>query len=326
MTANFRPPVPAKRVSGSGYANRGVPPFAGPRRAVPSISGLIAFEATARYLSFSDAARELALTQGAVSKRVRQLENVVGVTLLGRSRHKVTLTEFGRRYLVDVRRLLGEVEAATQSLQACSGRPSITVAAPHEIASYWLMPRLGEFLALHPEIAVNLVSWHPPDEAVQPFGFECAIHCVEEPSAGISVEILFEEQVVPVASPGFVAEHHASAPEDLLCLPLILQNERHGLWQDWFSSQGLDTEGRIDGSSHDCLSLVLEAALNGHGVALAPVHAARDLLHQGRLKTLFEAPLATDRTYVFSIHPAFARQAAVCRFRQWIAGKADARQ
>ncbi len=325
MTANFRPPAQAKLVVNSGgFGANCAPPLAVPRRAVPSISGLIAFEATARHLSFSHAARELALTQGAVSKRVRQLENVLGVTLLARSRHKVAVTEIGQRYLIDVRRLLCEVQAATQSLQACKRRPTITIAVAQEIASYWLMPRLGDFHAGHPDIAVNFTSLSPTDDAIQPFGSECAICCVDEIPSDTPVEILFDEKLVPVANPDFLAALPVTDPVQLLDLPLISQSNRHALWHDWFAAQGLDAEGRIEGSCHDCLSLVLEAALNGHGVALAPVHAVRELLQSGRLEIVFKAMLATDRSYVFTVHPAFARQAPIRAFRRWIAAMAEA--
>lgn len=328
MNVNFRPPAQAELVAGAGRraGARQTPPLAGPRRAVPSISGLIAFEATSRYLSFSHAARELTLTQGAVSKRVRQLESVLGVALLTRSRHKVVLTEAGRHYLSDVRRLLGEIQAATQSLQAGSRRPAITLAAPPEIANYWLMPRLGDFYARYPEIAVNLVCARTTNDAWEPADCECAIQCVEE-TAGIAWdEVLFEEELVPVATPQFLAENPVDTPADLLEARLILQNNPHDAWHQWFAAIGHSVDERLSGNRHDCLSLVLEAALNNHGVALAPVQTIRDLIDQGRLRAIFNARLATDRIYVLTIHPAFAEQKAIRQFQHWIAGMADGQQ
>ncbi len=328
MNVNFRPPAQAELVAGAGQraAARQAPPLAGPRRAVPSISGLIAFEATARYLSFSHAARELTLTQGAVSKRVRQLESVLGVALLTRSRHKVVLTEAGRHYLNDVRRLLGEIQAATQSLQAGSRRPTITLAAPSEITTYWLMPRLGDFYARYPEITVNLVCARTTDDAWQPADCECAIQCVEETAGVAWDEVLFEEELVPVATPQFLADNPVDTPAGLLEARLILQNSPHDAWYQWFAVHGLSVDGRLNGNRHDCLSLVLEAALNGHGVALAPVQAVRDLIDQERLRTIVNTRLATDRTYVLTIHPAFAEHTSVRRFQHWIAGMADRQQ
>ncbi|WP_299625225.1 LysR substrate-binding domain-containing protein [Pelagibius sp.] len=324
MDANSQPPAqaePAEEIEETGAAK--VPPLAGPRRAVPSISGLIAFEASARHLSFSYAARELTLTQGAVSKRVRQLEHVLGVSLLARSRRKVVLTEHGERYLIHARRVLGEIQAAAQSLRADNEGASITLAVPPEIANYWLMPRLGDFHACHPDVAVNLVSWRPTEDAARPGGFECAIYCVEDLSACVSAVVLFAEELLPVATPRFLAANPIAMPSALLGMPLIQQSSRHGLWRDWFAALGLDSDGRLDGSSHDCLSLVIEAALNDHGVALAPVHAVRDLLDRGRLHAIFDAPIATDRSYVFAVHPAFVEQIAVRQFRHWIAQTAE---
>lgn len=292
--------------------------MAGPRRAVPSISGLIAFEATARHLSFSHAARELTLTQGAVSKRVRQLESVLGIMLLARSRHRVVLTEAGQRYLADVRRLLGEIQAATRSLQAAAQRPTITLAAPPEIASYWLMPRLGQFHALYPDISVNLVCWKPPEEPAQPSGLECAIRCVDDTLTDLSDDVLFAEEMVPVAAPEFLAAHSVTTPSALITTPLILQNGRHDLWQDWFEALSIYPDGPLEGNSHECMSLVLQAALSGHGVALAPLPVVRDLIDDGRLRIVFDAPRITDRSYVFSVHPAFMRQKAVRQFQDWM--------
>ncbi len=319
MNANFQPPVQAEPIdSAVGSPSRHAAPWAGPRRAVPSISGLIAFEATARHLSFSRAAHELTLTQGAVSKRVRQLENVLGITLLARSRHQVVLTEPGKRYLTDVRRLLGEIQAATTSLQAGSRRPGITLAAPREIASYWLMPRLSSFQTLCPEIDVNLMFSRPSEGPTQSAGFECAIHCVNGGSVNPPYDALFPEELAPVAAPQFIADHRITTPAALMATPLILQNRRHNQWRDWFAALGLRAEHALEGNSHDCMSLVLEAALNGHGVALVPVQIARDLVAEGRLRIVFDVPRATDRSYVFSVQPAFARHKPVRQFRQWL--------
>ena len=239
--------------------------------------------------------------------------------MLARSRHKVVLTECGKRYLVNVRRLLGEIQAATQSLQAHNTRPAVTLAAAPEITSYWLMPRLGAFHARHPEIAVNLVSWTRAEDASLPAGSECAIQCVDQPSAGLADDMLFAEELVPVAAPCFLADNPVAAPTALMNLPLILQIGRHHLWLDWFAQLGLRPERPLEGNSHNCLSLVLEAALNGHGVALAPAFIVRDLLDDDRLRIVFNARLATDRIYVLSVDPAFARQNAVRRFQKWLA-------
>lgn len=319
MNANFQPPARVERIDRAGRSlARNVVPIAGPRRAVPSISGLIAFEATARHLSFSDAAHELALTQGAVSKRVRQLESVLGITLLARTRRKVVLTEPGQRYLIDVRRLLGEIQAATTSLQAGAKRPTITLAAPPEITSYWLMPRLGEFQALHPDLSVNLVCWKPMEDRAQAIAPECAIRCVDETMTALSGHKMFAEHLVPVAAPQFLVAHDLSTPAALMKAPLILQNGRHAIWQDWFQALDIHPGEPLEGNSHDCMSLVIQAALNGHGVALAPVHVVRDLIDDDRLRIVFDVPFATDRSYVFSADPAFAWQKPVRQFQDWM--------
>jgi LysR family transcriptional regulator, glycine cleavage system transcriptional activator len=121
-------------------------PLACARRSIPSIAGLLAFEATARHRSFSRAARDLNLSQGAVSKRVRQLEEVVGIALFGRDRQTVSLTAAGAAYLEEIRWVLAGLEAATEQLtRTAAGVSGIAVAAPTDFARYWLVPPCPPF-------------------------------------------------------------------------------------------------------------------------------------------------------------------------------------
>lgn len=146
------------------------------RRFLPSLSALQAFEAAARHGSFSRAAQELNLTQGAVSRQVRGLENALGVRLFELVRQRVILTDLGRRYLEDVRRTIDSLERSSLRAMAMAGAADIIdLAVLPTFGSRWLMPRLPLFYADHPDVTVNCASrFFPFDFRQEPF--DAAIH------------------------------------------------------------------------------------------------------------------------------------------------------
>jgi DNA-binding transcriptional LysR family regulator len=287
-------------------------PVALPRRSIPSIAGLIAFEATARHLSFSQAARDLALSQGAVSKRVRALEETLGVVLLHRSRHEVRLSETGRRFLADVRRLLVEFEATTQAYR----RPApagmvLSVGLPRAVAAYWLLPRLPRLRARHPELCVNLVALSGAERPAVPL--DALIEEAPAPAAPGTL-LLWEETLVPVAAPALAAR---AAARGLGALDRLHLARRPDLWPRWSAAQHAPVGP--DGPAHDGLALVIEAAIQGHGAALVPEALAAGPIAEGRLARLAGGGLATGMVMRFAPVPGRGAVRAVGWLATWLA-------
>lgn len=289
-----------------------------PRRAIPSIAGLTAFEATARHLSFSQAAKELALTQGAVSKQVRQLELVLGVVLLERTKRHVVLTEVGKTYLAEVRQVLNRLEVITHSVLASGGSSAVlNLAVLPTFATRWLLPRLPRFIDARPGITVNFTTRLAPfDFAYE--RFDSAIHYGSPYWAGASAEHLFDEEVVPVASPRLSEEYDIRQPADLARVTLLQQTTRPSLWSAWFASVGVLFEHPFRGPIFDQFSMTAQAAAANLGVALVPRFLVEEEVATGKLLILFDRPLKGEHAYYLVTPTAKLHDPLVRAFAAWL--------
>lgn len=291
---------------------------------LPPIGSLVAFECAARHESFSRAAEELNLTQSAVSRQIRTLEEVVGVALFERVRQRVVLSEAGRAYLADVRRSLGDLGDATHRVMGFAGtRGVLELAVLPTFGTRWLVPRLPRFLALNPDVTVDLAARIEPfDFADEPF--DAAIHVGQPVWAGGVLEHLMDEEVVPVGPPDWLTARGLSTRADLAALPLLHQSTRPSAWADWFASVGVATEAAWRGPRLDQFSMVAEAAACGMGAALVPRFLIEEELASGRLVQLFPEPLATRSAY-YVVHPASKGRSALLKaFEEWIVAEAKA--
>jgi LysR family transcriptional regulator, glycine cleavage system transcriptional activator len=302
----------------------GAPPLARPRRSIPSIAGLVAFEAAARHHSFSIAARDLNLSQGAVSKRVRQLEEVVGVELFVRARQMVSLTAAGTSYLGEIRCILAQLEAATDGLtRRRAERSGISVGVPPDFALHWLIPRLGIFQARHPHITVNLTT-HVTGEDRARDDLDAAIRLAATPGAGASATPLLEERLVPMAAPAVLRRLAPTQPADLAVAPRLHLASRPDLWARWFAAAGLAEAPPPSGPSHDRPDLLVAAAVEGHGLALLSQElVARELVAR-RLEIAFPITIASGCSFVFDAPRWGRRRAEVAFFRSWLLQVASA--
>lgn len=289
---------------------------------LPPIGSLVAFECAARHESFSRAAEELHLTQGAVSRQIRALEEVVGVALFERVRQRVVLSEAGHAYLVDVRRALADLGDATHRVMGFAGtRGVLDLAVLPTFGARWLVPRLSRFLARHPDVTINIAARIEPfDFADDPF--DAAIHVGQPVWAGGVLEHLMDEEVVPVARPDWLAGGADHTPAALAERPLLHQSTRPSAWADWFGSVGVTTDAAWRGPRLDQFSMVAEAAASGLGAALVPRFLVEEELASGRLAVLFSEPLKTRSAY-FIVHPASKGRSALLKaFEEWIAAEA----
>jgi len=287
------------------------------------MSALTAFESAARHLSFSRAAQELHLTQGAISRQIRQIEDSLGVVLFERVNQRVFLTDAGRLYWKDVEGALGRLGEATYRVMANAGRGGVLdLAVLPTFATRWLIPRLPGFLALHPEATVNFsVRLAPFDFATEPF--DAAIHHGEPVWPGAVCEPLCEEAVVPVAAPEVAARFAGAGARGLAEAALLHQSTRPNAWRDWFAREQLEPETVYRGFRFDQFAMIAGAAVAGLGVALMPWFLVEAELASGTLEVVVDRPLSLGTGYFF-VYPEAKSGAALMRsFGRWLAAEAS---
>ena len=263
-------------------------------RNVPPLQFLQGFEAAARLASFSQAAAELGLSQSAVSHQMRLLEDRIGQPLFLRIGRSVRLTDAGRDYLRTVRQTLDGLEAGYRKLAPYRKPGSVVIYAPHDFARRWLVPRLSDIrrscLGCDPWIDTSgkTVDFSEMEVSI------AIVYAEQAPAGCLSIPLL-ADTLTPVAAPALIGRRRLK-PSDLTALPL-LHLERTLGWPDWFERIGIngrDVAAGMDFSDHD---LVLAAAEEGLGFALASVPLAEPAVIGGRLARPFEDALDAKRTW-----------------------------
>ncbi len=284
---------------------------------LPPLANLQAFEAVARRRSFALAAAELHLTASAVSHQISRLESHLGIRLFERSAHGVRLSPAGDHYLLHVGSALNAIATATDDLRQ-GMRNSLYVHSAPSIASLWLMPRLQRFAQAYPEISLNLSAAHTPsDFALGQSDIDIRYGI---PQWGdLVVEPLFEEAIVPLASPAFIKAHKLKLVTQLLDVPLIQSNVSIVQWSDWF---GRFTKLRAPerfSLRFDRAQMSLDAATQGLGVALESAMNAGGHLADGKLKAPFGMEKAVRVKAHFAVYPErHAKRPAVEAFLSWL--------
>lgn len=290
--------------------------------AVPPVANLLAFEAVARRRSFALAAAELHLTASAVSHQITKLEAQLGVRLFERSAHGVRLSQAGELYLTRVAGALTALVAATEDLKQGVGNSLYVHSAP-SLASLWLMPRLRGFAQAHPDISLNLSAAHTHSD----FGLGQAdvdIRYGVPQWPDLEVEPLFEEPVLPLASPAFIREHRLKRIEQLLEVPLVQSNVSIVQWSDWFRSFSDRRAPERFAVRFDRAQMSLDAATQGLGVALESAINAGGHLADGKLRPVFGFDKALKVKAHFAVYPArHARRPAVAAFLAWLHAQAS---
>ncbi len=295
------------------------------RRAfVPPADTLIAFECAARHLSFTRAAEELHLTQGAVSKQVRQLEDRLGVELFRRVRQRIVLTDAGRIYLHDIRGALEQMTAATRQVMSYAGSEDVlNLAVLPTFGTRWLAPRLADFARRYPHAGLNIsVRLQPFDFEEEPF--DGAIHHGDPVWAGAIAERLFDEEVIPVASRVFRDRHEIRSPADLARVPRLQLATRPLAWRQWFDLAGVETDAAFQGARFEQFVMISEAAIHHAGAALIPRFFVETELASGRPVRLFDLSLAQQTAYYFVYPEGRTIRPVVAAFRQWLMEEARA--
>lgn len=289
--------------------------------ALPPIVNLIAFEAVARRRSFALAAAELHLTASAISHQVARLESQLGVRLFERNSHGVKLSTAGMQYLARVGGALAAIAAATDDMRQGTELSLYVHCAP-SIASLWLMPRLHSFASAHPDISLNLSAAHThSDFALGQADLDIRYGLPQWND--LTVEPLFEERILPLASPAFVRRYRLKSIDQLLQLPLIQSNVSVVQWSDWFSAFSRHRAPERFSVRFDRAQMSLDAATQGLGVALESVTVAGRHLAERRLRPVFDTELSIAVEAHFAVYPArHAKRPAVRAFLSWLHAEA----
>ena len=258
-----------------------------PRRYLPSVSALLAFEACARLGSATQAATELSLTQSAISRQIKALEGQLGVQLMARQGRRLTLTQAGTEYVRDVREVLGRLAQASVNATTQAQSGALALAILPAFGMHWLAPRLSDFAQTHPEVTVNLSTRLQPF-ALGPSAFDAAIHFGHEDWPGVHYLPLASEIVVPVCAPDMQGAPFTQ-PQMLLDHPLLHLETRPRAWARWFEAVGHPCDPP-HGMMFDQFGTMAQAAIHGLGVALLPTFMAEPYLKEGQLV------LASDKT------------------------------
>lgn len=287
---------------------------------LPSLNALFAFEAAARHASFTRAAEELGVTQTAVSHQIRGLEEELGVALFRRAHQRLTLTDDGSAWSAELRVIFQRLRDANGKLRArtANARPLVAVTTIPSFGARWLVPRLGRFMAQHPEIDVRISA----NVALVDFGvepFDLGIRYGKGRYPGLVVEPLAKDAWVVVAAPGIPDRARLQTPAELANVTLLCDDEPDA-WATWFRAVIRRVPTLRAQSQYTDSSMVVEAASRGQGVALARFSLACDEIESGRLEVLFPAaPLVpTGRRYALVGPRESFRRPAVQAFRRWL--------
>lgn len=295
------------------------------RQTLPSLNGLAVFEAAGRLSSFSAAARELGMTQAAVSYAVNRLERQLGVALFLREYRRVRLTEAGQRFHADVAFALTHVERSALRLREAGGGGHVTLSCSTAFAAYWMVPRMQAFRAELPGIDLRIQTADRDlslDAERIPLGIRGGQQADWPNHSSAS---LADEEIYPVCGAGYLARH---APplrvEDLLAHQLIHLEEPFRTattWAEWFASVGIARQQVPRGLQINDYVLVIQAVIEGQGIALGWHHLVAPLVAKGVLTRLTGHTLATGKQF----HVLWPRDAQLSRaaldVRDWLVGQ-----
>ena len=287
-----------------------------PRRLLPSISMLMAFDAAARSCSFTIAAKELNLTQGAVSKQINSLESLLGIKLFVRLHQTVELTDSGKVYAQEILTALDHIRAASIRVITSPQGGMLNVAVLPTFGTRWLMPRLPSFLKSYPDITINFMT------RLSPFDFRTedihvAVHFGADDWPGAESTYLMGEAVVPLCSPQFQKEYEITCVEDLARVPLLHINSRSSAWQQWFLAQGMQAQNSRGMVFEEFLTAA-QAAVAGTGAVLLPEFLVNHELERGELVTINIKPIKSDYGYYLVVPQQQVHYSPGVLFKKWM--------
>jgi LysR family transcriptional regulator of beta-lactamase len=289
-------------------------------RRLPSLNGLRAFEAAGRHGSFTAAAQELKVTQAAVSRMVRLLEQRLGFSLFRRHANALELTAQGHAFLSGLTDSFDSIARLAEHVAAMRAGPVLTVGVGPTLAVNWLIPRLTGFYRSHPDIEVRMAT----GGATRPVrdDWTCTIRRDTAAWPGYVAEQLFPSTLVPVCTPELAVG--LRRPSDLQNSTLIFVPHLSNDWPCWFEAAGLSTPIRPAGEVFfDNNAMAMQAVLDGVGVATAQPLYVTDALKAGRLVVPFPIVATKRESWYLEYRLARETDAALLAFRDWLHSEAE---
>jgi DNA-binding transcriptional LysR family regulator len=296
------------------------------RRHLPSLGAMATFEVAAKHLSFTLAAKELNITQGAVSQQIRLLEKALGVGLFVRKHNALDLTPAGADLFVAVAAGLDTISAGVGLMQPATQPETVTISATNGMAAYWLKPLIDSFRADHPTVGFVILASDEDDTMRNYAGVDLSLLCGNERcEVGEELHFLFPEAAQPVCAPAYFAAHGPFPDaQSLNGANLLHLHERHWSadaigwqplgWEQWFRAQGGRWNRGPASLSTNKVAILIEAALAGEGVMLGWRHMVTRYLADGRLVLAHPAVITAGRGNFLRCHAAARQRPAVARF------------
>lgn len=292
-------------------------------RRLPPLNALRAFEAAGRLQSLTAAATELSVTPAAVGQQVKSLEQYFGRELFERRYRAIELTELGRQLLPGLTDGFDRLADSIELFNALETNRALLITSCTSFASRWLVPRLDQFHAMHPDIDVRIDATQRLVD-LRRDEFDFGIRFGPGKWEGVEADYLMDEEFIPVASPALLQRKPINEPADLAQHTLLHREDSPGPtpldWRMWLQAAEVDNVDPDRGLRYSIESMTIQAALDGHGVALVSNVLTEADIAAGRLVRLFELGLPTgaDLAYYLAYSPGRLRQPRVAAFRDWI--------
>ncbi|MHC8294855.1 LysR substrate-binding domain-containing protein [Pseudomonas sp. LB3P58] len=291
------------------------------KRKMPALNALKAFEVAGSTGSFTRAAELLNVTQSAVSRQVRQLEEQLGENLLERRHHHLELTSAGRVLLRALHQSFDKIELTVRSIQQKSHANRLHINAPPTFTSRWLMPRLGRLREKHPELELSITT-RLQDSLAETSTLDCAIRFGDGEWDGLDSSLLIQERHIAVCAPSLYAREWSEGGIDLNRLTLLhvlaREDQRYLTWKHWLDAAritGVDTQG---GYEFDLLDLAIRAAIDGLGITIADWHMVASELATGQLTQVLNVHVEGHQSYWLVTRPEQTLMPQLQVFSQWL--------
>jgi len=291
-------------------------------RRLPPLNSLKSFEAAGRLLSFTDAARELNVTQAAVSHQIKVIEDFLGVSLFERYPRRLALSEQGKALLPDVTEAFDRVSQAIGSLSQEQYSNLVSVRLAPSFAAKWLSPRLKYFWLQYPEIDLCLFHAHDAVDFERE-EIDIAVTYGKGDWSGVVADKLLGLDFFPVCSPAFMCNDKPLTELDNLRYYSLLHDANYECWRDWIELAGLQGIDSDKGTIIDDTNVLIQAAIDGQGIALGSTTFVEDHLESGKLIKPFDINLVNDFCYFVVCPESHLKNPAVRAFKEWLLSLVD---
>lgn len=291
-------------------------------RRLPPLNSLKCFEAAGRLLSFTRAARELNVTQAAISHQIKVIEEYLGVALFERYPRRLALTEQGKALLPEVIEAFDRVSAAISTLGKDHFSNMISVRLAPSFAAKWLSPRLKYFWLQYPEIDLCLFHAHAAVDFERE-EIDIAVTYGKGDWSGVVADKLLSLDFFPVCSPVFLHNDKPLTSIDNLHYYTLLHDANYECWRDWLKLAGLTDVQADKGTIIDDTNVLIQAAIDGQGIALGSTTFVDDHLESGRLVRPFDVILENEFSYYVVCPESHLKNPAVLAFKEWLLNLVD---